>query len=102
MPIRLRLYNYEVHSRVKKMLEPDGIFMMNGSDAVVGIKIRAVRGWNYFPAFEALWTRTQIIEELEKNGFRIKFIMPTGAGLFDNLPSKYKKNPTEWIIGATL
>lgn len=91
-----------IYARVKTMLEPDGIFMMNGSDAVVGIKIRAVRGWNYFPAFEALWTRTQIIDELEKNGFRIKFIIPAGAGLFDNLPSKYKKNPAEWIIGATL
>ncbi len=92
----------EIYEKVRNMLEPDGIFMMNGSDAVVGIKIRAVRGWNYFPAYEALWTKNQIIDELERNGFKIKFLIPTGAGLFDNLPAKYKKSPTEWIIGATI
>lgn len=98
--------NYEnrrqIYGRIKNMLGPDGIFIMNGSDAVVGIKIRAVRGWNYFPEYEALWTKNQIVDELERNGFKIKFLIPTGAGLFDNLPPKYKKSPTEWIIGATL
>lgn len=91
-----------IYSQVKKIMEPDGIFMINCSDAVVGIKVRALKGWSCFPLYEAMWTREQIIEELERNGFRIKFLIPTGAGLFDSLPAKYKKSPVEWIIGATL
>ncbi|MGN0613268.1 MAG: hypothetical protein ACI4JB_05145 [Porcipelethomonas sp.] len=98
--------NYEnrkkVYSKVKTMLEPEGIFLMNGYDAVVGVKIRALKGWNYYPAYEALWTREQLINELEENGFKIKFLIPTGAGLFDNLPPKYRKTPAEWIVGVTM
>lgn len=98
--------NYEnrkkVYEKTKKLLEPDGIFVMNGYNSVVGIKVRAVKGWNYYPSYEALWTREQFIKELEENGFKIKFLIPTGAGLFDNLPPKYRKDPAEWIIGITL
>ncbi|MBQ3565855.1 MAG: hypothetical protein IJA12_01630 [Oscillospiraceae bacterium] len=97
--------NYEnrkrIYARVKSMLEPDGIFIMNAYDSIIGVKIRSIRGWNYYPSYEALWTREQLINELEDNRFKIKFLIPTGAGLFDNLPAKYKKTPTEWIIGVT-
>ncbi len=91
-----------VYEKAKMLLDDGGIFVMNGYDSVVGIKVRAVKGWNYYPSYEALWTREQLISELEANGFKIKFIIPTGAGLFDNLPPKYRKTPAEWIIGATL
>ena len=98
--------NYEnrkkAYEHAKLLLEPDGIFVMNGYDSVVGVKVRSIKGWNYFPSYEALWTKQQLIAELEENGFRIKFVIPTGAGLFDNLPQKYKKSPAEWIIAATL
>lgn len=97
--------NYEnrrrIYQKVKTLLEPDGIFLMNGYDSVVGIKVRSIKGWNYYPSYEALWTREQLISELEENGFRIKFIIPTGAGLFDIIPPKYRKTPAEWIIGVT-
>ncbi len=92
----------KIYEKVKTLMEPDGIFIMNGYDSVVGIKVRAIKGWNYYPSYEALWTREQIITELEENGFKIKFILPTGAGLFDTLPAKYKKAPAEWIIGVTI
>ncbi len=98
--------NYEnrrkAYERAKLLLEPDGIFVVNGYDSVVGVKVRSIKGWNYYPSFEALWTKQQLISELVENGFKIKFIIPTGAGLFDNLPQKYKKSPAEWIIAATL
>lgn len=98
--------NYEsrknLYAKVMDMLEPEGIFVMNGFNAVVGVKVRSVKGWNYLPNYEALWTREQLIDELEKNGFKIKYIVPTGAGVFDFLPQKYKKEPAEWIIGVTV
>ena len=98
--------NYENRKKAyecaKMLLEPDGIFLMNAYDSVVGVKVRSIKGWNYYPSYEALWTKQQIINELESNGFKIKFIIPTGAGLFDNLPPKYRKSPAEWIIGATI
>lgn len=97
--------NYEnrkkVYAKVKTLLEPDGIFIMNAYDSIVGVKIRSIKGWNYYPSYEALWTRQQLINELEDNRFKVKFLIPTGAGLFDNLPQKYKKNPAEWIVGVT-
>ncbi len=98
--------NYEnrkkAYERAKMLLEPDGIFVINGYDSVVGVKVRSIKGWNYYPSYEALWTKQQLITELEENGFKIKFIIPTGAGLFDNLPQKYRKSPAEWIIAVTL
>lgn len=91
----------KVYLKAKSLLDSGGIFIMNGYDSVVGMKIRAIKGWSYYPSYEALWTREQLISELEANGFKIKFIIPTGAGLFDSLPAKYRKTPAEWIIGAT-
>jgi hypothetical protein len=92
----------KAYERAKMLLEPDGIFVVNGYDSVVGVKVRSIKGWNYYPSYEALWTKQQLITELEDNGFRIRFIIPTGAGLFDTLPQKYRKTPAEWIIGVTL
>lgn len=92
----------KVYARVKTMLETDGLFILNGFDSVIGIKLRAINGWNEYPVYEALWTREQFISELEDNGFKIKFLIPAGTGLFDRLPSKYRKSPVEWIIGVTV
>ncbi len=98
--------NYEhrvnVYQKAKELLEPGGIFIMNGYDSTVGIKLRSIKGWNYFPNYEALWTREQLIRELSDNGFKIKYLLPTGAGLFDVLPQKYRKSPGEWIVAATV
>ncbi len=92
----------KIYEKVRGMLQPEGIFMVNGYDPVVGIKVRSIKGWDYFPNYEAMWTRDQLIRELKDNGFKIKFIIPTGAGLFDVLPQKYRKDPAEWIIAATI
>lgn len=92
----------KVYARVKTMLETNGLFIFNGFDAVIGIKLRAINGWDKYPVYEALWTREQLITELEDNGFKIKFLIPAGTGLFDMLPSKYRKSPAEWIIGVTV
>lgn len=92
----------KAYTRVKTMLENDGLFVFNGFDSVMGIKLRAVEGWEKFPIYEALWTREQLIAELEENGFKIKFLIPAGTGLFDMLPPKYRKSPAEWIVGVTV
>lgn len=73
------------------MMETDGLFILNGFDAVIGIKLRAINGWGEYPVYEALWTREQLISELEDNGFKIKFLIPAGTGIFDMLPPKYRK-----------
>lgn len=92
----------KIYARVKTMLETNGLFIFNGFDAVMGIKLRAINGWDKYPVYEALWTREQLISELEDNGFKIKFLIPAGTGLFDMLPPKYRKSPAEWIIGVTV
>ena len=91
-----------LYQKIAEMLEPGGLFVMNAFDAVVGIKVRSVRGWNYLPNYESLWTRDQLIQELRQNGFKIKYLLPTGAGVFDFIPQKYRKHPAEWIVGVTL
>ncbi|WP_337403145.1 hypothetical protein [Porcipelethomonas sp.] len=92
----------KIYARVKTMMETDGLFIFNGFDAVIGIKLRAINGWGEYPVYEALWTREQLISELEDNGFKIKFLIPAGTGIFDMLPPKYRKSPAEWIIGVTV
>lgn len=91
-----------IYAKVHSMLKSGGLFVMNGSDAVVGIKLRAIKGWENRNVYEALWTREQIISELEENGFKIKFLIPAGTGFMDILPAKYRKSPAEWIVGATI
>ncbi len=92
----------KLYARVTEMLEPDGLFVMNAFDAVVGIKVRSIKGWNYLPNYESLWTRDQLIQELRQNGFKIKYLLPTGVGVFDFLPQKYHKHPAEWIVAVTI
>ena len=92
----------KIYARVKTMLKAGGLFVFNGFDAVIGIKLRAVAGWENFPVYEALWTREQLISELEENGFKIKFLIPAGTGLFDMLPPKYRKSAAERIVGVTI
>lgn len=72
----------KIYARVKTMMETDGLFIFNGFDAVIGIKLRAINGWGEYPVYEALWTREQLISELEDNGFKIKFLIPAGTRYF--------------------
>lgn len=89
-----------LYQKARAMLKSDGLMLFSGRDPVTGIKLRAIEGWENFPVYEAMWTSKQLIQELEENGFRVRFLIPTGTGLYDNMPSKYKDIPTFYIIGA--
>lgn len=97
-------FNYKdrtvLYKKAKNMLKAGGLLLFSGKDPVTGIKIRAVDGWEQYPVYEAMWTSGQLISELEENGFQIRFLIPTGTGLYDKLPSKYKDIPSLYIIGA--
>lgn len=89
-----------LYQKARLMLKQDGLLLFSGRDPVTGIKLRAIEGWESFPVYEAMWTPGQLIQELEENGFRVRFLIPTGSGLYDNMPAKYKDIPTFYIIGA--
>ena len=91
----------ELYNKARDMLNDSGLLVFSGKDPVTGIKLRAIDGWEKYPVYEAMWTSGQLISELEENGFRIKFLIPTGTGLYDRLPSKYKNIPSLYIIGAS-
>ena len=97
-------FNYRdriaLYKKAKNMLKPGGLLLFSGKDPVTGIKIRAVDGWEKYPVYEAMWTSAQLVSELEENGFQIRFLIPTGTGLYNTLPSKYKNIPSLYIIGA--
>lgn len=92
----------ELYYKAKNMLKKDGLLLFSGKNPVIGIKMRAINGWEKYPVYEAMWTSEQLISELEENGFKIKFLIPTGTGLYDQLPSKYKNLPSLYIIGAAI
>lgn len=89
-----------LYDKAKNMLKSGGMLLFSGKDPVTGIKMRAVEGWEKYPVYEAMWTSKQLITELEENGFQIRFLIPTGTGLYDMLPFKYKNIPSLYIIGA--
>jgi cyclopropane fatty-acyl-phospholipid synthase-like methyltransferase len=89
-----------LYEKAKRMLKPGGLFLFSAREPVTGIKMRAVEGWEKYPVYEAMWTSKQLIAELEDNGFQIRFLIPTGTGLYDVLPAKYKNIPSLYIVGA--
>lgn len=89
-----------LYKKAKSMLKLGGLFLFSGRDPVTEIKMRAIEGWEKYPIYEAMWTSKQLITELEENGFQIRFLIPTGTGLYDVLPCKYKDIPSLYIIGA--
>ncbi len=89
-----------LYEKAKRMLKPGGLFLFSAREPVTSIKMRAVDGWEKYPAYEAMWTSKQLIAELEENGFQIRFLIPTGTGLYDKLPAKYKNIPSLYIVGA--
>lgn len=91
-----------IYERAKKMLSEDGVFVFSASDSRTGIKLRALSDWNGYEMYEALWTRKQLIRELEENGFRLSYLIPAGAGIYSGLPEKYNSEPVIWIAGVSL
>lgn len=89
-----------LYKKAKSMLKPGGLLLFSGKDPVTEIKIRAVEGWEKYSAYEAMWTSKQLVTELEENGFQVRFLIPTGTGLYSVLPDKYKEIPSLYIIGA--
>lgn len=92
----------KVYEKAKRMLSEDGVFVFSASDARTGIKLRALSDWNGYELYEALWTRKQLIRELEENGFRLSYLIPAGAGIYSGLPEKYSSEPVIWIAGVSL
>lgn len=89
-----------LYQKAKTMIAPGGLLLFSGKNPVTAIKLRAIDGWEKYSAYEAMWTSNQLVTELEENGFQVRFIIPTGTGLYDMLPQKYKELPTMYIVGA--
>ncbi len=90
-----------LYNKARGMLRQGGLLLFGGKNPVTGIKMRAVEGWGKHPVYEAMWTQKQLIDELEENGFQIRFLIPTGTGLYDQLPPKYKDITSLYIVGAS-
>lgn len=89
-----------LYKKAKTLLKPGGLLLFSGKDPVTSIKLRAIEKWEHYPIYEAMWTSKQLVTELEENGFQVRFLIPTGTGLYDILPSKYKDIPSIYIVGA--
>ncbi|MGN0621991.1 MAG: hypothetical protein ACI4I9_08990 [Porcipelethomonas sp.] len=92
----------KLYERVKGMLSEEGVFIFSAKSSRTGIKLRAAEGWKGFEMYEALWTKNQLVRELEENGFRLCYLVNTGAGIYERLPAKYKSETLMWIVGVTL
>lgn len=89
-----------LYKKARNQLKSGGLLLFSGKDPVTSIKLRAIEGWERYPIYEAMWTSKQLVTELEENGFRVRYLIPTGTGLYDMMPSKYKDIPSLYIVGA--
>lgn len=101
----IRHFQYEerkkIYSRIKNNLKDDGLFIFDVPNIEVELKLREIDKWSNFNIYDVFWTKESIKEELEMNGFKIKYIIPVGESLISNLPKEYKEKTLVWTLGVS-
>ena len=100
----IRHFEYEkrcrLYKKIRSNLRPDGIFIFDVPNLLFEIPLKCATGWKHYNIYDVFFDIKSITDELEENGFRIKFMIPIGQGLFSNIPEKYRNQPMTWTVGA--
>ena len=62
----------KLYAEIKRVLRPDGFFIMDAQNRVVAFPHRMSRGLDRYPIYDELFLRHELVGELEENGFRVK------------------------------
>ena len=94
-----------LYAEIKRVLKPDGFFIMDAQNRTVALPHRMARGLENYPVYDELFLRHELIGELEENGFkvsRLKGIMRCFALQFQlsRLRRLRLSGPARWIIRA--
>lgn len=89
-----------IYRKIRSMLKDGGIMIIDVPDIDFELPLKKITGWENYNIYDVFWTRKSIEEELKANGFRIKYVIPTGQGLMKNMPPDIRKLPMTWTIGA--
>lgn len=89
-----------LYQKVLSHLTEGGLFIMDVPNLKFELQLKDTNGWEKYNIYDVFWTKESIIDELEKNGFKVFYIMPVGQGLMSNLPDSAKNIPMSWTIGA--
>jgi 2-polyprenyl-3-methyl-5-hydroxy-6-metoxy-1,4-benzoquinol methylase len=89
-----------LYKKILSHLTDSGLFIMDVPNLKFELQLKDISGWEKYNIYDVFWTKESIVEELEKNGFKVFYIMPVGQGLMSNLPDSAKSIPMSWTIGA--
>lgn len=89
-----------LYKKILSHLTDGGIFIMDVPNLKFELQLKNINGWDKYNIYDVFWTKENMIDELEKNGFKVFYIMPVGQGLMSNLPDNARSIPMCWTIGA--
>lgn len=100
----LRHFEYserkKIYEKVRSNIDNKGIFIFDIPNLNVELKLRELSGWNKFNIYDVFWTEESIKEELQSNGFIVKYIIPIGENLIESLPYEYRNQPLSYVVGS--
>jgi len=100
----IRHFEYSTRKQLYKKfasnLSDNGILIFDVPNIKFELALKNTAGWQNYNIYDVFWTKESIIEELKNNGFKVKYIIPTGQGLMSNVPENARNLPMTWTIGA--
>ena len=100
----IRHFEYKMrklfYRKIWEHLAEDGIFIMDVPNFDFELPLKAITGWENYNIYDVFWTKEGILEELQKNGFSVKYLLPVGQGLMRELPKQVRDLPMSWTIGV--
>lgn len=94
-----------LYREIKRVLKPDGFFVMDAQNRTVALPHRMARGLERYPVYDELFLRHELLGELEENGFwvrQIKGMMRCFDLQFQLSRLRHLRlsGPARWIIRA--
>ncbi|MEA3379000.1 MAG: class I SAM-dependent methyltransferase [Nanoarchaeota archaeon] len=110
----------KIYSSIKKNLKPKGLLLFDAVNYNKSYKVRKRAGFHKYPVYDKLFTKKELIKELNENGFNVIRIYNVlnhlyidtaiskltsflhldslGLNLINLLETKKSNNPLEWVV----
>ena len=96
----IRHFDYKtrklIYKKIRNCLSENGILIFDVPCRTFELRLKNINGWGNYNIYDVFFTRDGIAEELEKNGFELRYMIPVGKGLVDRLPDEVMT----WTVGA--
>lgn len=91
----------ELYEKLKQNLKQNGLLIFDVPNINFEIKQKLEHGWGSYNIYDVFWQKDGFIDEMEKNGFIVKYIIPVGQGLASQTMSDYKLEPMTWTVAVS-